>query len=446
MSLGENSQKSNSTLNLTLRSDTTMLNSASLDPRMDSPNTSESAVLPPITTTNTVTTTATNTSYADPTKQLNRLAVDKEETNEAEALLSSYVNGEAVMRFKNKSSIHTGEEVKSPESFGKEHSTAQLDQALSIPVDPDEALKHKESAINDKSEQSSSSSGDESDNCECYPINKCKPTLMGPFANKSIISKSISSRFVDIRSFTFFMCLIVMLTNALSVGYRNSVITTIEKRFEISSVLSGVLSGCMEFGSLITTLLVSYFFSTSHIPRSIAASSLCCAIGSLLYALPHLISGSYTLNNRVMNKSTDDLICRTSSFRNNRLNQTSMSLIANRLNETFLAVDYVNVNDTKIKNNFNGLITSSLFLKDNYETNEALAQAQQAAAAVISFLNPFDISEKCLLKPSNYGIFTILIIANVLIGCSSAPLYTLGTTYIDNHVTKENSSVYLGIK
>jgi hypothetical protein len=302
-------------------------------------------------------------------------------------------------------------------------------------------------------------SGDESDKCECYPINKFKPTVMGPFAGKPIVSKSISNRFVDIRCFTFFMCLIVMLTNALSVGYRNSVITTIEKRFEISSVLSGVLSGCMEFGSLITTLLVSYFFSTSHIPRSIAASSLCCAVGSLLYALPHLLSGSYTLNNRVMNQSTEDLICRTSPassllYRNSRLNQTSLHAAAaaaavaaaNRLNgTTILAGDYTNVNDTQIKNNFNGLITSSLFLKDNYETNEALVQAQQAAAAVISFLNPFDISEKCLLKPSNYGIFTILIIANVLIGCSSAPLYTLGTTYIDNHVTKENSSVYLGM-
>lgn len=62
--------------------------------------------------------------------------------------------------------------------------------------------------------------------------------------------------FADIRCFTFFMCLIVMFTNALIVGYRNSVITTIEKRFEFSSVLSGILSGCLEFGSLIGNLKI----------------------------------------------------------------------------------------------------------------------------------------------------------------------------------------------
>jgi len=68
---------------------------------------------------------------------------------------------------------------------------------------------------------------------------------------ENIFKKTQKKYFEDIRCFTFFMCLIVMLTNALLVGYRNSVITTIEKRFEFSSVLSGILSGCLEFGSLI---------------------------------------------------------------------------------------------------------------------------------------------------------------------------------------------------
>lgn len=67
----------------------------------------------------------------------------------------------------------------------------------------------------------------------------------------SMMARTRKKHFADIRCFTFFMCLIVMLTNALIVGYRNSVITTIEKRFEFSSVLSGILSGCLEFGSLI---------------------------------------------------------------------------------------------------------------------------------------------------------------------------------------------------
>ena len=218
--------------------------------------------------------------------------------------------------------------------------------------------------------------------------------------------------FSDIRIFIFFMCLIVMLTNALTVGYRNSVITTVEKRYEFSSVLSGILSGFLEFGSLITTLFVSYFCTKSHIPRCIAISSLCCAVGAFLYALPHFLSGSYTINNRVMNKTTNDLICKNNGYHmlNKHFNQTSLASHAAAM-----------LNDK-----------SSL-----------LDDPKALSVAVVSFLNPFDLNSNCIIKPNNFGFFLLLIMANVLIGSSSAPLYTLGTTYIDNYVSKESSSVYL---
>lgn len=77
---------------------------------------------------------------------------------------------------------------------------------------------------------------------------------------------------------------------------------------------------------------------------------------------------------------------------------------------------------------------------------EIFAQAQKSSAdSIFSRLDLIDkLDTSCLFKSSNYGYFIIFILANVLIGSSSAPLYTLGTTYIDNHVSKENSSVYLG--
>ena len=33
----------------------------------------------------------------------------------------------------------------------------------------------------------------------------------------------------------------------------------------------------------------------------------------------------------------------------------------------------------------------------------------------------------------------------LLLGCGGSPLFTLGTTYVDNHVKRDDSSMYIGI-
>jgi organic anion transporter 3A len=38
----------------------------------------------------------------------------------------------------------------------------------------------------------------------------------------------------------------------------------------------------------------------------------------------------------------------------------------------------------------------------------------------------------------------IFMVAQLLLGCGGSPLFTLGTTYIDNHVKRDSSSVYIG--
>ena len=34
--------------------------------------------------------------------------------------------------------------------------------------------------------------------------------------------------------------------------------------------------------------------------------------------------------------------------------------------------------------------------------------------------------------------------SQLLLGCGGSPLFTLGTTYIDNHVKRDSSSMYIG--
>lgn len=60
--------------------------------------------------------------------------------------------------------------------------------------------------------------------------------------------------------------MLVTLQQAVSSGYINSVITTIEKRFDIPSSLSGLIASCYEIGNVITVIFVSYLGSRRHIP------------------------------------------------------------------------------------------------------------------------------------------------------------------------------------
>jgi organic anion transporter 3A len=59
----------------------------------------------------------------------------------------------------------------------------------------------------------------------------------------------------------FLLSLLVTLQQALSSGYLNSVITTIEKRYEIPSSISGIIASMYEIGNVITVIFVSYLGS-----------------------------------------------------------------------------------------------------------------------------------------------------------------------------------------
>lgn len=72
--------------------------------------------------------------------------------------------------------------------------------------------------------------------------------------------------FFSLQIFVLLLSMLVTLQQALSSGYINSVITTIEKRFEIPSSYSGLIASSYEIGNVITVIFVSYLGSRRHIP------------------------------------------------------------------------------------------------------------------------------------------------------------------------------------
>ncbi|KAH3712847.1 hypothetical protein DPMN_072605 [Dreissena polymorpha] len=174
----------------------------------------------------------------------------------------------------------------------------------------------------------------------------------------------------SVKLFVFFMCILITMSGTLSTGYLNSVITTIEKRFELGSSMSGLIAASYEFGSLVAVIFISYFGGRRHIPRWIGKGVILMGFGALLFALPHIIAQKYTVHQGIISNVTDENICKT---------------------------------------------------EDQKKSNE-----------------------NCLDKNAgNLSYVLILITAQILIGTGGTPIFTLGTTYIDNHVPKDKSPVYL---
>ena len=85
-----------------------------------------------------------------------------------------------------------------------------------------------------------------------------------------------------------------------------SVITTIEKRFDISSRLSGTIASTFEIGNLLTVIFVSYFGANGHIPVWIGKGILVTGLGSLLFALPHFMENQIPFENNNISSSFDN--------------------------------------------------------------------------------------------------------------------------------------------
>uniref|UniRef100_A0A4W3JUV3 Solute carrier organic anion transporter family member n=1 Tax=Callorhinchus milii TaxID=7868 RepID=A0A4W3JUV3_CALMI len=184
------------------------------------------------------------------------------------------------------------------------------------------------------------------------------------------------SCFADIRTFLVAECLL-MLIQGISGAYLVSILTTLERRFDLQSTELGVIASSFEIGNLMIILLVSYFGGKGHRPRLIGCGGIIMAIGSLFCALPEFLSHQY---------------------------------------------QYKKV-DTSV-------------LKDTCSANLSLEEVQMSIEKNL---------KSCAETETTNMMYVLVIVAQVIIGAGATPIQPLGVSYIDDHVRKRDSSLYIGV-
>ncbi|KAF4518205.1 hypothetical protein B566_EDAN005930 [Ephemera danica] len=205
-------------------------------------------------------------------------------------------------------------------------------------------------------------------------------------------------RFANIKVFVLLLSLLVTLQQALASGYISSVITTIEKRFEIPSSHSGLIASSYEIGNVFTVIFVSYLGSRKHIPIWIGIGSLIMGVGSMVFMVPHFTAEPPLSENALNLHNNSENICRGVSVREQDMGLGPLSSA--------------------------GLSSPPLSPGNNLRSR----------------------ADNCISSsPSTTGPVLLFLLAQLLLGCGGAPLFTLGTTYIDDHVHPESAAIYIGI-
>ncbi|XP_068118988.1 solute carrier organic anion transporter family member 4A1 [Hyperolius riggenbachi] len=132
----------------------------------------------------------------------------------------------------------------------------------------------------------------EEDSCEIKFVPSDGENLCGWGA----IKPSFLQVFNTSKGVLFFLCAASFLQGMVVNGFINTVITSIERRFDLHSYQSGLIASSYDIAACLCLTFVSYFGGIGHKPRWLGWGVLIMGIGSLVFALPHFTTSKSEVN------------------------------------------------------------------------------------------------------------------------------------------------------
>uniref|UniRef100_W8B768 Solute carrier organic anion transporter family member 1A5 n=2 Tax=Ceratitis capitata TaxID=7213 RepID=W8B768_CERCA len=228
--------------------------------------------------------------------------------------------------------------------------------------------------------------------------------------------------------------LLAYILQGMYMTYFVSVITTIEKLFQIKSKTTGFLLSASEMGQISTTMLLTYFAGRGHRPRWIACGMVLFSIAAFACSLPHFIFGKQLM------QSLDTL----SNGGNGGGNAAMRALHGQMLHASY---GLHGINDTTNTTSMNAL-------EGGLSALLATSQSAHDMNLCIPGRNATHSNSECdedqKLEQASHSKITVIVLciffASLLSsGIGQTAVATLGIPYIDDNVASKQSPMYMAI-
>lgn len=225
--------------------------------------------------------------------------------------------------------------------------------------------------------------------------------------------------FANKQTFLFIFCLTSVL-QGMYYTYFVSVLTTIEKLYQIQSKTTGIVMSATEIGQIGGALFLTYYGGQGHRPKWIAAGMIVFAIASILCSTPHFLFGGQSILS-YQNPSVSSL-------------SSSNPLLSN-------ASDY----SRSLCVNFSSTHPSTFSFSTNGGDRSPLSHDRSQSLSSPSATTKCDDPDLLTAQSKvTSWVLTIFFSSLFLIGIGSTAVNTLGIPYIDDNVAPKESPLYFG--